>query len=197
LNGSQGDLAKGLAAEHILGSAQETRIQAKGDEKSECDEALGRTLSNARAAVAISSFESTGLKFKLDLFAQGGHYYTATACIGPPTLTPVPVGLINMDTAAVARIEFAGELILEVPTPLPLDLRVVWQEMPTDAELDIIDPFNGVRSFDVEGNGERVVEVAAAGIWRLRVAARVEASASNAAISKEHHGKSLFFIEAR
>jgi len=105
-----GEFAQSRTAEQTLGDKPEARVEASGGEQSECDEASGRTRSEARAVASVQPFELAGIKMRFDLWAQGGHYRTAVTCIAGK-----PVGLSGNDTGATSVLREKARLPFKQP----------------------------------------------------------------------------------
>jgi hypothetical protein len=187
-----GELAQSRTAEQTLGDKPEARVEASGGEQSECDEASGRTRSEARAVASVQPFELAGIKMRFDLWAQGGHYRTAMTCIAGK-----PVGLSGNDTGATSVAEGKGEIAFQAAA-VPFDLRIVWQDMPADSGVELIGPDGFVHSaVGISGAGERIMPLTKSGNWRIRVVARAEAKAAGGAGRAQIATQPLVFVEAR
>jgi hypothetical protein len=195
LRGSLGELAKRPSRQQTLPSVEEAKLEANGSEISECNEEFGRAQSIARAIAAIRPFESTGIKFSFDLFAAGGHYRKALTCISGAPGLPVPIGLTEVDTEAAAAFEASANLKFTALVT-PFELRITWQDMPKNTQLELLRPDTVVEYVSsAEGNSEKTITVHTTGVWRLSVSTSVETSAKGAL---RHHmsRQALVFLEA-
>jgi S1-C subfamily serine protease len=198
LSGTTGDLAKNPSdvqslafsgGAHVQASGGE-RSEASGDDKRECDESKGRRLSSATAMATIDQFELTGLKFKIDLMAQGGSYRTAVICIAKAA-----VGLSDNATKAVAVAHITGEIKLQAS---PSELFIVWQNLPSGANVELLDPTNQVRaSFPAETDGEKAANIDTPGIWRVKVKLEARLTANGPSVHEEQMREGLLYLESR
>jgi hypothetical protein len=146
ITGDTGALAQGLQSEKTLADTASAELDASGEERSECEEASGRTRSSAQAHASVQPFENNGLKIPISLGVQGGHYRTAVACVAGK-----PIGLTGHDTAAYASTDVEGQIDFDLQAGSAA-LRVVWQDMPPGTRVVLVGP-----------DGEALTELAVSG----------------------------------
>ena len=108
---------------------------------------------------------------------------------------PVPIGLTEVDTEAAAAFEASANLKFAALVT-PFELRIAWQDMPKNTQLELLRPDTVVEYVSsVEGNSEKTITVHTTGVWRLSVSTSVETSAKGAL---RHHmsRQALVFLEA-
>ncbi|MCK1626561.1 trypsin-like peptidase domain-containing protein [Bradyrhizobium sp. 160] len=190
--GDTGALAGDLQSERSLTEATSAELNASGEERSECDEASGRTRSNAQAHASVQLFENNGLKIPISLAVQGGHYRTATTCIGGK-----PVGLTGHDTEARASADVEGQIDFDLQSA-PADLRVVWQDVPPGTRVALVGPDGAVRkSIEVSGTSEQAIQLPESGHWRLQASISRQLRAKGGSGQERYNLQSILLIALR
>ena len=187
VKGGSGEPANAEDEAHIGGG--EVKALIEGKERSTCGDGWATTVSQAKAFASIEEFETTGLKSGINLATQGGYYSTPVTC-----LAGKPVGLIGHDTFASSRADISGEIDF-LASSVPFDIRVVWQGMPNETQLDLIKPGDQHwEQIPAPESGEISVNIDTVGHWRLVLRSKVLISAEGAGSRSEFQRQPLIFL---
>jgi hypothetical protein len=191
VGGNSGELANVETASQTVGGG-DAKLILFGGERSDCADSSKRTMSQGVAVGSIDTFESTGLKSRVTLVANGGQYRTAVTC-----LAGSPVGLTGHDTFASSSAEVTGEIEFTASS-VPFDMRVVWQGMSKESEIRLMQPDNQVHlQRYVFGEGEVVTTIDTVGHWRLRLESSIAVRAEGGSDRKQLQWQPLLFMVSR
>jgi hypothetical protein len=189
ISGKTGELARDLQSEKTLADVPAAELNLSGEERSECEEASGRTRSSAWARASVQPFENNGLKIPISLAVQGGHYRTAVMC-----LAGKPIGLTDHDTAAYASVVVDGQIDFDLQTA-PTDLRVVWQDMPPGTRLAVVGDDGNVRTqIEAQQSSEQVITLNESGMWHLRVNISRHLGPAGGSERDQYNKQSIVFV---
>jgi len=190
LSGDSGELE--LSRQAKTDGTPEISLRGTGNEQSDCLPAFGAWTSSASGTAAVRPFEITGLRFRLQAAANGGHYTKAASCVQNN-----PVGFTPVDTKATSMVLAEGTIAFEPENTIPFDLRLAWREMPPLSEIRLIDPLLETEAeIEASAASERFFRIDKSGKWqvKLKITAKAEALGNNKA---DTSAQPLIFLEAR
>jgi len=192
INGTGGGaLEAGKTDTKQITAADPADVRATGSEVSDCEAELGRTISRAQAVASVKPFENTGTKVSAELEVHGGHYRSATTC-----LAGKPVGLVDHDTNATASLK--AKSVIEIQARVAqFAMRLIWQGMPIDSTIALLDPLGAVRAeLSAAGSGEQLVDIDELGVWRISSSLSEQIEAQGSVEFRKMARRAVIFLEA-
>lgn len=196
--GGKGNIGNPRSEEKPMGIA--ARLEASGEEASECEPGFERTNSQAFGEARVDQGNPGEVRFSYRLKAHGGHYATAAQCIGKTV-----IGKTGHDTTATATAEMRSTIFVLIRSDKSPSMRVEYEDMPPDTQIKVIDwrseplmtarrefrngDWTTVRTpvlATVSGGGSQTVETHGPGYYRVETTVRLDAAVTgNSGEAKE------------
>jgi hypothetical protein len=141
-------------------------VEAAGTEQSECDDDDGRTISRSLVDAKVGQSGTNTLTVDVRVLAQGGHFRTASGCLGD-TL----IGITGHDTSTNTSYQVRGTITVPVDPILSDKATLRWTAMPANSSITIVGVAGNlvVENLPTAGDGEYDVAVTERGMIVVNV----------------------------